>query len=250
MNIEEAIGAQMIAWGLSVRKIPESKIEGERRPDFEVKKNGYTYLFEVKSREDDRREVARKKEILDQGAIYGQHIPLLRQNIISNFVKDACNQLKNYGKNEWFRIVWLCAVSDAQTAKFEQFKAALYGKTQMFDLDGDGFHRPCYFYRDSEFFRYHRVLDAAIVSTLDKVELCFNPFSVKNSNFKSSSFSKIFKCSVCDPIREESEGNAYIVDSDVDRKNENAVMAYLRDKYNAPKLSKIDMGWHSGTTLA
>lgn len=249
MNIEEAIGFQMKEWGLSVKKIPESNIEGERRPDFEVTKHGYTYLIEVKSREDDQKEVARKKEILDQGEIYGQHMPLVRKNIVSNIIKDACNQLKNYGENEWCRIVWLCALNDAQTGKFEQFKAALYGKTQMFDLDGDGFHRPCYFYRDSDFFRYRSVLDAAIISTLSKVELCFNPFSKKNAKFKTSSFSKIFKDSVCDPIKDESKGYAYIVDSDVDRKNENAVMTYLRDKYNAPKLSKIDMGWHSGTIL-
>ena len=249
MNIEEAIGAQMKEWGLSVRKIPESKIRYEKRPDFEVKSDGFTYLIEVKSREDDKKKVAEKKETLEEGEIYGQHKALVRKNTVSGIIREAYDQLINYGSNDCYRIVWLCAISDAQTAKFEQFKAALYGKTQMFDLDGDGSHRPCYFYRDSDFFRYRNILDAAIVSTLSQIELCFNPFSVKNIEFQTSKFAETFKDSVCDPIKDESKGYAYIVDSDVDRKNESAVMRYLRDKYNAPKLQKIDLDWHSGSVL-
>lgn len=249
MNIEEAIGLQMEKWGLSVKKIPESQVKGEKRPDFEVKCDSFTYIVEVKSREDDKKEVEEKNEVLDQGKIYGQQKALIRKNTVSGIIRDACDQLKNYGKDDWYRIVWLCAMDDAQKAKFEQFKAAIYGKTQMFDLDGNAYHRPCYFYRDSDFFRYRNTLDAAIVSTFTEVELCFNPFSAKNHEFKNSTLVKLFKDSVCDPIKDESEGYAYIVDSDIDRKNENAVMSYLRDKYNAPKLTKIDMGWHSGSVL-
>ncbi len=42
-------------------------------------------------------------------------------------------------------------------------------------------------------------------------------------------------------------GGAYVVDSDVNRKNEEAVMAFLREKYKSPKLMNIDMGWHAAT---
>jgi hypothetical protein len=196
MNIEEAIGHQMEAWGLSVHKIPESQIKSDKRPDFEVKCESYTYLIEVKSREDDKKEVKEKNEVLSQGKIYGQHKALIRKNTVSGVIRDACDQLKNYGKDDWYRIVWLCAIDDAQKGKLEQFKATIYGKTQMFDLDGDGYHRPCYFYRDSDFFRYRNILDAAIVSTLTEVELCFNPFSDKNVEFKKSTLVKLFKDSV------------------------------------------------------
>jgi hypothetical protein len=249
MNIEEAIGHQLRKWGLTVKKIPESQEKGDNRPDYEVKCNMYTYLIEVKSKEDDKKEVEEKKEILSQGEIYGKHKALIRNNTISGVIRDACDQLKNYGKDEWYRIVWLCAIDDDQIAKFEQFKAAIYGTTQMFDLDGDAHYRPCYFYRNSDFFRYHSTLDAAIVSTLDDVELCLNPFSTKTLEFKKTTLVQLFKDSVCDPIKDESEGCAYIVDSDVDRENEEAVMSYLRNKYSAPKLSKIDMGWQSGSIL-
>jgi hypothetical protein len=249
MNIEEAIGLQMKNWGFSVEKISESDIKGEKRPDYEVMCDGDIYLIEVKSREDDKNEVIEKKKILEKGKIYGQHKALIRKNTVSGIIRDACDQLIDYGNKESFRIVWLCAIGDAQDAKYEQFKAALYGRTQMFDLDGDCHHRPCYFYRDSDFFRYRNILDAAVVSTLSNVELCFNPFSSKNIKLQSSKFAATFKNSICDPIKEESEGYAYIVDSDVDRKDENGIMRYLRDKYNAPKLQKIDLGWRSGTVF-
>lgn len=249
MNIEEAIGAQMKEWGFSVEKIPESEKKGDKRPDYEVTVDGSTFLIEVKSREDDKNEVVEREKTLEKGEIYGQHKALVRKNTLSGIIRDACDQLKNYGSEDNFRIIWLCAIDDAQEAKFEQFKAALYGKTQMFDLDGDGYHRPCYFYRDSDFFRYRSTLDAAIVSTLSMVELCFNPFSSKNTEFQNSKFTATFKDSICNPIKDESEGYAYLVDSEVDRKDENAVMRYLREKYNAPKLQKIDLGWHSGSIL-
>ncbi len=237
----------MKEWGFSVKKIPESNLKGEKRPDYEVKVGGFTYLIEVKSREDNKKKIAEKNTRLEQGEIYGQHKPFIRRNTVSGIIRDAYEQLENYGSKDCCRIVWLCAVGDTKEAKFEQFKAALYGTTQMLDLDGDGYHRPCYFYRNSDFFRYRNVLDAAIVSTLTQVELCLNPFSVKYVDLCASHFAKTFKDSVCDPIKDESKGYAYIVDSDVDRKDEAAVMKYLQKKYNASKLQKIDIGWHSFT---
>ncbi len=128
MNIEEAIGVQMRTWGFSVNIIPESDENGEKRPDYEVTCDGYTFLVEVKSREDDKNEIAEKKKVLEQGKIYGQHKTLVRKNTLSSIIRDACDQLKNYGSHDSYRIVWLCAIDEAQEAKFEQFKAALYGK--------------------------------------------------------------------------------------------------------------------------
>ena len=77
MNIEEEIGHQMKEWGLSVHKIPESQVKSDKRPDFEVKCESYTYLIEVKSREDDKKEVEEKNEALSQGKIYGQHLKVM-----------------------------------------------------------------------------------------------------------------------------------------------------------------------------
>ena len=187
--------------------------------------------------------------MLEKGEIYAQHKPLVRKGSESRIIKDGCDQLKSYGSNDCYRIVWLCAIDGVQLVKFEQFKAALYGTTQLMDLQGDSFYRPCFFFRNSDFFRYKHVLDAAIISTLDHISLCFNPFSAKNTELQASKFAKTFKDSICDPYKDELNGSAYIVDSDVNRGDEKAVMKYLQDKYNAPMLHKIDIGYHSATVL-
>jgi hypothetical protein len=249
MDIEQAIGEQLKQWGFSIEKIPESTVSGEKRPDYKVWLENETYLVEVKSREDDLDESEKRNDVLSKGEIYSEHIPLVRKNTISGIVRDAYEQLKDYGDPEWLNLVWLCAVGNAQEAKFDQFKAALYGTTQVFDLDGDGYHRVCYFFRNSEFFRYRNVLDAAFVSTLNEVTLCLNPHSPRFEQIRSSELVAKLGSAVIDPVDRESQGDAYIVDSDVNRSDEEAVLSYLRKKYGKPKLNKIDLGWHSGTVL-
>ena len=128
-------------------------------------------------------------------------------------------------------------------AKSRQLEAALYGTTRMFDLDSsEGVHRPCYFFRDSDFFRYRNVLDAAIVSTLTSEKLCMNTLSTRYDSFKQTRLYAHFGCAIRDPLVEEARGDAYIVKSDVDRNDENAVIADLRSKYRCPKLMSIDVG--------
>lgn len=249
MTIEEAIGKQLENWGFSVIKIPESHIQGDNRPDYEVVCDQEHYLIEVKSREDDGNEINEKEETLNKGEIYDQHRALTRKNTDSGIIRNACDQLRKYGNEEHVRLIWLCVVDDAQEAKFEQFKSTLYGKSQVFDLDRDSQHRPCYFYGRSDFYRRKDILDGVIVSTPREAELCLNPFSVKYTKLQRSQFAVIFKNSICDPIKEESEGLAYVVDSNVDRRDEEAVMAYLSKKYQAPKLQKVDLGWHSASML-
>lgn len=247
MDIEQAIGEQLKQWGFSVEKIPEATVPREKRPDYKVWLEDETYLVEVKSREDDPEESKERKEVLSQGEIYSEHKPLIRKNTVSGIIREAHDQLKDYGEPEWLNVVWLCAVENAQEAKFDQFKAALYGTTQIFDLEGDGFHRACYFFRNSEFFRYRDVLDAAFVSTLSQVTLCLNPHSPRFEEVRSSKLAEKLGSAVIDPVVRESNGEAYIVDSDVNRNDEEAVLDYLREKYGKPKLNKIDLGWYSGT---
>lgn len=247
MNIEEAIGEQLKQWEFSVEKIPESLVSGEKRPDYKAWTDIETYLIEVKSREDDADEMQERENVLNQGDVYSEHKPLIRKNRVSGIIRSAYDQLKDYGKSEWFKIAWLCATGNAQEAKFEQFKAALYGTTQVFDLDGDDYHRACYFFRNSDFFRYRNVLDAAFVSTLTEVTLCLNPHSHKFEEIRSSALVGKLGSVVINPVASESVGDAYIVDSDVDRNDENAVLEYLREKYDKPKLNKIDLGWYLGT---
>ena len=247
MDLEPAVKDVLESWGFSVEKIPESSRTGEKTPDFKVRDRAVEYILELKTRRDDpEREVARTRT-LTCGELFEEHMPLVRRNTIAGIIRDACQQLENHEDRTPFRVVWLAATDSAQDAKMRQFEAALYGLTQMFDWDGDSFHRPCYFFRNSEFFRHRLVLDAAIVSSLSTAKLCLNPFSSRASAFRSTEMVARFGTAVRDPLTEEAAGEAYFVDCDLDRKDEEAVMAYLRTKYGRPKLCNIDLGYHAAT---
>lgn len=279
MNIEQTVGEQLKHWGFSVEKIPKATEPNEKTPDYQVS-DAATYLVEVKSRGDDPVKTEQREDTLNRGEIFAENEALIRKNTISGIIQDACSQLENYGKAGWFRVAWICATGRNQQAKHEQFKAALYGSTRIFDPDRDNHHqppnfcghsesfnsdllflqlarctnmivhaegRPCYFFGNSEFFNHKETLDAAVVSTLHEAELCLNPHSPKFKEFQKSKLTQKFDGAVCNPVAEEAAGDAYVVDSSVDRDDKEAVMNYLREKYNAPKLSQIDLGWDSAT---
>ena len=57
------------------------------------------------------------------------------------------------------------------------------------------------------------------------------------------------KNGLIDPFAEEKEGTAYIVDGDVERSNQGAVMNYLHEKYGLQQAMNIDMGMMSAAIL-
>lgn len=236
------------SWGFSVEKIPESKLHGKKTPDFLVTDSTSTYIIEVKTRADDPAETVRRNQTLKDGKLFESSLPLIRNNTVSGIVRDAILQLAENKDGNAFRLVWLIATNRSQEAKSQQFEATLYGTTRMFDLDsGEGVHLPCYFFRDSDFFRFRDTLDAAIVSTSTSGKLYINTLSSRYDSFTKTRLYAHFGSAICNPVVEEAYGNAYIVDSDIDRKDENAVMSYLRSKYGCPKLTSIDLNYVSAS---
>jgi hypothetical protein len=63
--------------------------------------------------------------------------------------------------------------------------------------------------------------------------------------FKASPFVKAFGTAVRDPVTDEKEGRAFIVDRDIDRKNQNSVLEFLQQKYSTKPLMSMDMGYSS-----
>jgi hypothetical protein len=123
----------------------------------------------------------------------------------------------------------------------------LYGSVYLQSIERYGV---CYFFHDSDFFRYREVLDAAIVSTELKGRILINPLSPRYSQMMNSSLLRHFKeASVVDPIRLEKEGHAFLVDSDIDRANDEAILQYLRGKYKSDKIAIVTMHFLSGTMI-
>ncbi|MCG8064882.1 MAG: hypothetical protein N0C89_12150 [Candidatus Thiodiazotropha endolucinida] len=147
------------------------------------------------------------------------------------------------------RIVWLLSTGYLAEPNMHQFEATLYGSTTVCDWSDEGECKVCYFFYNSDFFRFRDTLDAAIVSTEQEAKLLLNPLSSRYESMKSCSLVEKIGKAVVDPIAEEQEGFAFYVDGEVDRNDKNAVLNYLRKKYNADKMLDITMNYMSGTVL-
>lgn len=113
----------------------------------------------------------------------------------------------------------------------------------------NGFSGFCYHYGHSDFYNHKNVLDGAVVSTSEGMKFCLNVCSPKYRFLKESGFRKAFGEGVLDPIDLERSGDALIVDSDVNRNDEIAVMEYVIEKYNLKRAIKMPMKQISATVV-
>ena len=56
-----------------------------------------------------------------------------------------------------------------------------------------------------------------------------------------------FGNAVVDPIELEKNGDAFLVDGDIDRNDSEAILQYLREKYKSNNMTNITMNFMSGT---
>jgi hypothetical protein len=130
----------------------------------------------------------------------------------------------------------------------EQFVATLYGSTNIIEMGSSHFRR-CYFFGNSDFYRYADIIDGAVVAHVKdqslSVKLCVNPLSSRTSQLRASAFARRFGTAVEDPEAREREGEAFILTGDVDRNNENALLTELQKKYSTKPLMRFELGYHS-----
>ena len=163
--------------------------------------------------------------------------------MVSSVIEEAAKQLAAFDDEPVdFRILWLQARGRHAHVQFEQFKATLYGRMNIIDLDRDNTMRPCFFFSFSDFFRFRDVIDAAVISSNEQSQLCFNPLSPRYESFKISRLSQLLGDAVCDPPVGEAAGEAYIADFDGTRKDKDVVLELLQQKYGRPKLMYLEMG--------
>ena len=102
----------------------------------------------------------------------------------------------------------------------------------------------CYFFRNSDFHRYRSTIDAAVAARIAgntvTFKLCLNPLSPNYEELKVSPFASRFKV-VEDPIQAETDGDAYVVDGEIDRGDIQGVLKYLQEKYKTALLMNMDV---------
>lgn len=240
-------------WGVAVADIPVSTVSGKKEADFFASFEGTRVLIEEKTKEDDPAYLVRRRQELIRGEIHPHSIPLTRSETLSGVVSKASKQLTSSSdKDHDFRLIWFTATGTHAEGEYEQFISTLYGRANILEKDGEGYRR-CYYYRNADFFRRAAVLDGAIVAHTDgrkiSAKLCLNALSPRYEALKTSAVVRPFGTAVEDPNKLESEGTAFILDRNLDRKDEAKLLSYLQAKYKTGPLMQFDLGYLHASVL-
>ena len=234
------------SWGFSVTPIPEST---SKAPDFLAQKDGASFVFELKEKIDNIALLAEERARLEAGEVVSRAEPAGRTNRVSGIVRYGVDQLSSYQAPPGaFHLLWLHAGGSNAELQMEQFRATLYGMTNIFDLDSPHTIR-CYYFHHSDFYRWRDVLVGAVLSTLDHLQLCLNTASPRIEEFRRSPLVQTLASGLLDPERLEREGSAFIADCDVDRNQQGAALRFIQQKYGRSKLMDMNMSKYSARVL-
>ena len=242
MNIEKfAKNILESEFGYQVKKIRGGD---EESPDFFVDGNSECFLIELKSKFDDGGTIRNIEKTLAQGDVAEFSDITCRKNTVSKKILKASDQLASIDIDVDYRMIWMMAVDRNQKMKKDQFKASLYGTATICDLDLLQ-TITCYYFGFNDFYRTQNVIDAALISTMKGGELCLNTHSPNYLKIKKSFLAQQFGSACCDPFQEEKEKKAMIVDADIDRRDQQLVLKYLREKYYRNKLQDMQGHYYS-----
>lgn len=241
MDYEPIVKRFLESLGYAVQKITEDESES---PDFLVSDDQSSYVLELKTKFPSVEEIKSRRCVLDSGEIHLIHERVINKNRLSGIVKKAGDQLRRCQSGDLLHLVWLLATGHLAELRMLQFEATLYGWSPIVSSQGSS---DAFFFYNSDFYRYREILDGAIVSTESEARLLLNPLSPRYALLKASSLTKHLGSAVVDPVELESCGKAFIVDSDVDRADRDAVLSYLRGKYGVADIMNLTMTYLSGT---
>jgi hypothetical protein len=240
-------------WGVRVKDIPTSDLEGKKTADFLATFGSTRVLIEEKTKQDDPEYLAQRATELESGEVHGITLPITHNKTISGIVRTASKQLKSSSDTPHdFRLVWFTADGVTAKGKYEQFMATLYGRTNIVEMNATRL-RPCYFFRNNEFSRRASIIDGAVAAYTDgksiSTRFCLNPLSPAYEKLKVSEVLTPFKDAIEDPIEMEQSASAFILDAAIDRKNEAELLAFLQQKYQTRPLMTFDFGYMSASIL-
>jgi hypothetical protein len=244
MPIEPSIATQVLEkWGATVTSIPESSDE---EADLLATLNGCRLLIEEKTKLDDPANQRARQLALDTGQLRASTLPIIHNNRISGVIRKAADQLTSTSNRveHDLRVLWFTGVGFDAEAKHLQLIATLYGSTNIIDSISKHI-KECYFFRNSDFYRYRNHFDGAIAAHLNghavTMKLCLNPYSANWEALRDSPYAQKFLNGPIDPLAQEARGEVYIADTDTDRNHESAVLNYLQQKYGLQRPVKMDM---------
>ncbi len=188
-------------------------------------------------------------ESVNVGATESILVPLDKRNWLSSDVKKASTQLDAAAKPDEFRLLWFRAdnglfVQDPR----EQIGATLLGIRMVFgSRNGERRVKHCVYAGFADFHRY-TAIDGAMIEVDGALTLISNPFSPRQQAFATSPIHKAVEPAIVDVYQLECEDRCYIVDSDIDRKDDEAILTFLRTKYPTDEFLRFGPAF-AGTTV-
>ncbi len=235
--------------GFEVADIPCSRESGKQTPDFHLAKGAEEYVVELKIKGDDEEELARDSAVLAAGQILERSVPLSPRNTLDGVIEYGHKQMLEFDPQlRCFHVLWIhCDGRDAHRLE-ERFRLTLFGQQRLVSLQGTHVLHAFYFH-NSSFWRFRDALDGAILSFSNggnlSAKLCVNTVSTRVDAFRASALFALHRDGRCDPEAFKRDGDAFIVDGNVDRTHEAAVLAFLRAKYGIEHLQTFGMGAYS-----
>jgi hypothetical protein len=216
--------------GFEVERIPS--INNERRADYSIKDYKNTYIVEVKGKlENDE-----YQKNLNKGQLAYREEALGYTNRMSKLIREAAEQLNaTPSEPEEYKIIVFVPEGYDPERQAIQFKSTLYGIVDLIDFydKNTDYPKPCFYFTFNEFFKF-RNLDAAIILKSRASRLFVNSFSRCINKLRKTILYKLHNKdnAICDPMKMEEDGEAFVAGCDLDRHDESAILDYVKKKYD------------------
>ena len=179
INYETIVIKYFKSLGYHIEKIAESDIAS---PDIFIYDSTSSYLVELKTKFPSDEEIKERNIALEYGKIHNVFEAITINNRLSGIIKKAIKQLESNYADSVYRLVWLHSTGHLAELRMQQFVSTLYGSESIIT---DIKPYDCYFFYNSEFFRFRDIFDGAIVSYNNYLSLLLNPLSPKiHRNYK------------------------------------------------------------------
>ena len=228
-------------YGFKVEKIPESD---SKTPDFLARDDQETYIIEVKTKFPNPTSTEEREACFKSGATYEETRHMSRQALLTAIVSKAKTQLAAHkASSSALQIIWFVAEGHNAAVVLEQLEHGLFGKTIIIDWGSDTPGRECYYFSESDFYRYRNQLDSVVLlnKTNGKAGLLINDHSERYDRMKASSLAELFRKNgaLQDPVELDAQKKAYRVDDTVDRQEPEEVLKYVRKKYSLSERATV-----------
>lgn len=237
--------------GITAEKVAEDP--SRDTCDFRATDSSSLYWVEVKTRTGDQ---TLRLELREKGEAYRQKTTGYAPTLATIFDEAAAQLASLSDKEPGFELIFVLCTHPAEAdLAFTQVRATAFGSQDVLHLDdlGSG-SKWCFFFGESTFFK-HKRLDAIV--TLDAPSghftMCVNPYSPRREAFGETGLYRAFQKvadehkvdAILDPAALDKSGRSYWANCSIDRRDEEAVLAYLKTKYALKRPKNIVLQQHS-----